>query len=259
MQDLEYVKSKVRDILDFPQKGIVFKDLTTAFKDPQAMAIMGRELSAMFADKGVTKVVGIESRGFIVGAVMAYELGAGFVPIRKPGKLPADTIKATYDKEYGTDTIEIHSDAITPDDIVVIHDDVLATGGTMAAAYNLVKSMNPKKAVPLIEIHGTADKTSMWEGDPANKGGWGEYISVPLAVGVWSAEAKCTHTESTELPQKGDNKVIMHRHLGGVPAWKDGPEVEVRLYEIIGGKHSWGLKDMDTCEEIWQFFSKYLR
>lgn len=145
MQDLEYVKSKVRDILDFPQKGIVFKDLTTAFKDPQAMAIMGRELSAMFADKGVTKVVGIESRGFIAGAIMAYELGAGFVPIRKPGKLPADTIKATYDKEYGTDTIEIHSDAITPDDIVVIHDDVLATGGTMAAAYNLVKSMNPKK------------------------------------------------------------------------------------------------------------------
>ena len=129
-------------------------------------------------------------------------------------------------------------------------------GLTMQWAY---KSMSPKKAVPLIEIHGTADKTSMWEGDPTNKGGWGEYISVPLAVGVWSAEAKCTHTESTELPQKGDNKVIMHRHLGGVPAWKDGPEVEVRLYEIIGGKHSWGLKDMDTCEEIWQFFSKYLR
>ena len=144
MQELEYVKSKVRDILDFPKKGIVFKDLTTAFKDPEALCVMGRELSEIYKDKGVTKVVGIESRGFIVGSIMAYELGAGFVPIRKPGKLPAETIKATYDKEYGTDTIEIHSDAITPDDVVVIHDDVLATGGTMVAAYNLVKSMNPR-------------------------------------------------------------------------------------------------------------------
>lgn len=94
----------------------------------------------------MTKVVGIESRGFIGGSILAFELGAGFVPVRKPGKLPADTLQATYDKEYGKDTIEIHRDAITPDDIVVLHDDVLATGGTMAAAYNLVKSMNPKKS-----------------------------------------------------------------------------------------------------------------
>lgn len=142
---MEYIKSKIRDVMDFPQKGIVFKDLTTVFKDPRAMHIIGRDLSRLYRDKGVTKVVGIESRGFIGGSILAFELGAGFVPIRKPGKLPADTIKATYDKEYGTDTIEIHSDAITEDDIVVIHDDVLATGGTMAAAYNLVKSMNPKK------------------------------------------------------------------------------------------------------------------
>lgn len=90
-------------------------------------------------------MVGIESRGFIGGSILAFELGAGFVPARKPGKLPADTVKASYQKEYGVDTIEIHSDAITPDDIVVIHDDVLATGGTMAACYELVKSMNPKK------------------------------------------------------------------------------------------------------------------
>lgn len=142
---MEYIKSKIRDVMDFPQKGIVFKDLTTVFKDPRAMHIIGWDLSQLYRDKGVTKVVGIESRGFIGGSILAFELGAGFVPIRKPGKLPADTIKATYDKEYGTDTIEIHSDAITEDDIVVIHDDVLATGGTMAAAYNLVKSMNPKK------------------------------------------------------------------------------------------------------------------
>ena len=93
----------------------------------------------------MTKVVGIESRGFIGGSILAYEIGAGFVPARKPGKLPADTIRQEYDKEYGKDVIEIHRDAITPDDIVVLHDDVLATGGTMAAAYKLVKSLNPKK------------------------------------------------------------------------------------------------------------------
>lgn len=142
---MEYIKSKIRDVIDFPQKGVLFKDLTTAFKDPRALHIIGWDLSQLYRDKGVTKVVGIESRGFIGGSILAFELGAGFVPCRKPGKLPADTISATYDKEYGKDTIEIHRDAITEDDIVVIHDDVLATGGTMAAAYNLVKRFNPKK------------------------------------------------------------------------------------------------------------------
>ena len=142
---MEYIKSKIRDVMDFPAQGIVFKDLTTAFKDPRALHILGWDLSQLYRDKGVTKVVGIESRGFICGSILAFELGAGFVPARKPGKLPAETIKATYAKEYGKDTIEIHKDAITEDDIVVLHDDVLATGGTMAAAYELVKSMNPKK------------------------------------------------------------------------------------------------------------------
>lgn len=142
---MEYIKSKIRDVVDFPKKGIVFKDLTTAFKDPRALHIIGWDLSQLYRDKGVTKVVGIESRGFIGGSILAFELGAGFVPVRKPGKLPSDTISASYEKEYGVDTIEIHRDAITEDDIVVIHDDVLATGGTMAAAYDLVKSMNPKK------------------------------------------------------------------------------------------------------------------
>ena len=142
---MEYIKSKVRDVMDFPQKGIVFKDLTTVFKDPRALHIIGWDHTQLYRDKGVTKVVGIESRGFIGGSILAFELGAGFVPARKPGKLPADTVSCSYDKEYGKDTIEIHRDAITPDDIVVIHDDVLATGGTMAAVYELVKSMNPKK------------------------------------------------------------------------------------------------------------------
>lgn len=142
---MEYIKSKIRDVVDFPQKGIVFKDLTTVFKDPRALHIIGWDLSQLYRDKGVTKVVGIESRGFIGGSILAFELGAGFVPARKPGKLPADTVSVSYAKEYGTDTIEMHRDAITEDDVVVIHDDVLATGGTMAAVYKLVKSMNPKK------------------------------------------------------------------------------------------------------------------
>ena len=142
---LERVKSVVRNIPDFPVKGIQFKDLTTAFKDPEALKIMTEELVELFKDKGVTKVVGVEARGFIGGAILAEKLGAGFVPLRKPGKLPAVTIKKTYSKEYGTDTIEIHQDAINSDDVVVIHDDLLATGGTMRAAYELVQSMRPRK------------------------------------------------------------------------------------------------------------------
>lgn len=142
---MEYIKKRIRDVYDFPQKGVVFKDLTTVFKDPRALHVIGWDLAQLYRDKGVTKVVGIESRGFIGGSILAFEIGAGFVPVRKPGKLPADTISRTYDKEYGKDTIEIHRDAITSDDIVVLHDDVLATGGTMLAAYELVKSMNPKK------------------------------------------------------------------------------------------------------------------
>lgn len=142
---MEYIKSKIRDVKDFPTKGIIFKDLTTVFKDPRALHVIGWDLSQLYRDKGITKVVGIESRGFIGGSILAFELGAGFVPARKPGKLPADTVRAEYKKEYGTDVIEMHRDAIGPDDVVVLHDDVLATGGTMAAAYELVKSMNPKK------------------------------------------------------------------------------------------------------------------
>lgn len=139
------LKSLVRNIPDFPAKGILFRDLTTVFKNPEGLAIISDEMAANYKDKGVTKVVGIEARGFIGGSILAREVGAGFVPLRKPGKLPADTISRSYKKEYGVDTIEIHRDSITPDDIVVIHDDLLATGGTMLAAYELVKSMCPKK------------------------------------------------------------------------------------------------------------------
>ena len=142
---MERVKGLIRDIPDFPQKGILFRDLTTALKDGDALRTIGTTLKDMYKDLGVTKVVGIEARGFIGGSILAYELNAGFVPLRKPGKLPADTISKTYDKEYGTDTIEIHRDSIDENDVVVLHDDLLATGGTMVAAYELVKSMNPKK------------------------------------------------------------------------------------------------------------------
>lgn len=143
--ELEELKATIRDVVDFPSKGIIFRDLTTMIKNGEALHVMSDALAELYKDKGVTKVVGIESRGFIGGSILAYKLGAGFVPARKPGKLPSVTIKMAYAKEYGVDTIELHSDAISEDDVVVIHDDLLATGGTMNACYKLVKSMNPKK------------------------------------------------------------------------------------------------------------------
>ena len=142
---LEELKSLIRDVPDFPTKGIIFRDLTTMLKNAKALQVMSKELKKLYEGKGVTKIVGIESRGFIGGSILAYEIGAGFVPARKPGKLPSVTIKKAFAKEYGVDTIELHSDAISSDDIVVLHDDLLATGGTMEACYELVKSMNPKK------------------------------------------------------------------------------------------------------------------
>lgn len=157
--EIENLRTIIRDIPDFPSKGIIFRDLTTLFKNGEGLHTMGSALVDVYRDKGITKVVGIESRGFIGGSIMAYELGCGFVPARKPGKLPSVTVKKAYAKEYGVDTIELHSDAITEDDVVVLHDDLLATGGTMAACYDLVKSMNPKKiyinfVVELEGLHG---------------------------------------------------------------------------------------------------------
>ena len=142
---LEKIKNNIRDIQDFQKKGILFRDLTTAFKNAECLRELGDVLTDMYKDKGVTKVVGIESRGFIMGSVVAVNVGAGLVLARKPGKLPAETWQESYQKEYGVDTIEIHKDAITEDDVVLLHDDLLATGGTMLAAYNLVKRFNPKK------------------------------------------------------------------------------------------------------------------
>lgn len=135
----------LRCIPDFPKKGINFRDVTTLFKSAECIQIMLNELEAIYKDKGITKIVGIESRGFVMGAALAGRLGCGFVMARKPGKLPATVIKENYTKEYGVDTIEILLDSINEDDVVLIHDDLLATGGTAKAAYKLVEHFNPKK------------------------------------------------------------------------------------------------------------------
>lgn len=136
--------ANLRSIPDFPLKGINFRDVTTLFKSHECLQIMVDELYEIYKDKGITKIVGIESRGFVIASALAVRLGAGIVLCRKPGKLPAETISESYKKEYGTDTIEIHKDAIEPNDVVLLHDDLLATGGTMRAAYDLVKKFNPK-------------------------------------------------------------------------------------------------------------------
>ena len=135
----------LRCIPDFPKKGINFRDVTTLYKNAECMKIMLDELVEIYKDKGITKIVGIESRGFVMGAALAGRLGCGFVMARKPGKLPATVIKEYYSKEYGVDTIEMHIDSINENDVVLIHDDLLDTGGTAKAAYKLVKHFNPKK------------------------------------------------------------------------------------------------------------------
>ena len=135
----------LRCIPDFPKKGINFRDVTTLYKNAECMKIMLDELEALYKDKGITKIVGIESRGFVMASALAGRLGCGVVLARKPGKLPATVIKESFSKEYGVDTIEMHIDSIEENDIVLIHDDLLATGGTAMAAYKLVQHFNPKK------------------------------------------------------------------------------------------------------------------
>jgi adenine phosphoribosyltransferase len=131
----------IRNIPDFPKKGIVFRDITTLLKDPRSFRRALDILYERYQGEKIDKVVGIESRGFILGAALASSLGVGFVPIRKKGKLPAATEREEYALEYGTDAIEIHTDAIRPEERCLIHDDLLATGGTMAAAVNLVTKL----------------------------------------------------------------------------------------------------------------------
>lgn len=135
------INNLIRDVPDFPKPGIVFKDITPILSDPDAMKQVCDALAAPYKEAGVTKVVGVESRGFIFGTPLAERLGAGFVPIRKPGKLPWKCVSESYSLEYGKDTLELHIDSVGPDDTVVIVDDLLATGGTLGAACRLVKGL----------------------------------------------------------------------------------------------------------------------
>ncbi len=150
----QYVREHIREVPNFPKEGILFLDITTAVKDAAAMQYMIDFLFDEFKDEKIDYVAGIESRGFIFGAALAYKLNAGFIPIRKPNKLPAETIKESYSLEYGTDTIEMHADALKPGDRVLVIDDLLATGGTAAAACSLVKrtGAEPVAAAFIIEL-----------------------------------------------------------------------------------------------------------
>jgi len=135
----------LRCIPDWPIKGVNFRDVTTLFKSPEALNEITNEMFELYKYKEITKIVGIESRGFVMSSAVAVKLGAGIVLCRKPGKLPCETVQESYAKEYGIDTIEIHKDAISEKDTILLHDDLLATGGTMKAACNLVKKFHPKK------------------------------------------------------------------------------------------------------------------
>ena len=138
------IKDLVRDVPDFPKPGVTFKDITPLLADPHGFAGCVDALARHFEDAGVDKVLGVEARGFIVAAPVAYRLGAGFVPVRKKGKLPAAVYSDTYDLEYGSDTLEVHRDALQPGERALVVDDVLATGGTAAATCRLVEQLGAK-------------------------------------------------------------------------------------------------------------------
>lgn len=148
------LKHCIRNVKDFPKPGIMFRDITTLLKDPASLRFTLKLMMEKVKDLKIDKVVGIESRGFMFGAMLAERLNAGFVPIRKPGKLPADTFKQTYQLEYGTDSIEIHKDAISKGDRVLLHDDLLATGGTARAASDLIEMIGGEvvKVLFIVEL-----------------------------------------------------------------------------------------------------------
>ncbi|MBQ9621124.1 MAG: adenine phosphoribosyltransferase, partial [Atopobiaceae bacterium] len=138
MSDYDF-ESKVIDIPDYPEPGVVFKDITPLFQDPEAFTALVDDIAAHFADKGITKVVGAEARGFLIGPPVAYKLGVGFIPARKPGKLPREVYSESYSLEYGSDELQIHKDALVPGDKVLVVDDLIATGGTSVALGRLVE------------------------------------------------------------------------------------------------------------------------
>ena len=140
----EIIIENLRCIPDFPKKGINFRDVTTLYQNAECLKSMTEDIYNLYKDKGITKVVGIESRGFVLASAVAPKLNAGVVLARKPGKLPATVIKESFTKEYGVDTVEMHLDSINENDVVLIHDDLLATGGTALATLKLVKHFKPK-------------------------------------------------------------------------------------------------------------------
>ena len=157
--NVEKLTKLVRNVSDFPIQGIQFKDVTTLFRDSFVLREIVDGLYEIYKDKKITKVVGIESRGFILGPLLAVRLNAGFIPIRKPGKLPAAVFEESYEKEYGTDAIQIHQDAMDSKDIVLLHDDLLATGGTMQAAVRLIENFKPQRIyvnflIELVDLNG---------------------------------------------------------------------------------------------------------
>ncbi len=141
---IEMLRGLIRDIPDFPKEGIVFKDITPLLRDPQGLSVSVDLLAEPYKGRGITAVAGMESRGFIFGVPVAERLGVGFVPIRKPGKLPAETVSEEYALEYGTDRLEMHKDAVSGKDNVLVVDDLLATGGTAAATVKLIQSTGAK-------------------------------------------------------------------------------------------------------------------
>lgn len=163
---MQELKDIIRDVNDFPKKGIVFKDITTLLSDAKSYQQMIDLLSHRYIGKKIDKVVGVEARGFIIGAALAYKLGAGVVLVRKPGKLPYATFKKTYDLEYGTDTLEIHTDAIKPGENIIIADDVLATGGTMGAVVDMVQNLggNLYECCFMAELEFLNGRTKLSEG-----------------------------------------------------------------------------------------------
>lgn len=137
-------ESRIVSIPDYPEPGVIFKDITPLFSDAKALAALTDEIAEQFAHKGITKVVGSEARGFLVGAPVAYKLGVGFIPARKPGKLPRDVYSQSYSLEYGTDKLQIHKDALEPGDVVLVVDDLVATAGTAVATGKLVEQTGAK-------------------------------------------------------------------------------------------------------------------
>ena len=168
MMTIEELIANIRTVPDYPMKGILFYDVTTLFKNPEALRTIVDMTYELYKDKGITKVVGVESRGFVMGSALAVKLGAGFVLARKPGKLPAEVVSESYHKEYGKDTVEIHADAITSDDVVLVHDDLLATGGTVGAVNRLVRQFNPKAVYDnfIIELPALKGRQHIPDGTP---------------------------------------------------------------------------------------------